>query len=387
VVHRRDNLFASGVEFLRYDRDNPSWSSDVRHILGAYERIPGQPVESATLVSLNGTVGGHATDAQIEHAFALREALSFVAMRDRSFFESEKYCNDHTFTCVAQAYAPGSPGTAVISRRRDGQTKTDLGRDHRVLCPHHVRPEWRIVIDGCRLHAVVAAWSDPACEWLRDGVELFNLANTDSDQTRAHTEVILTAAAMQRLLGATRKSDAAELAQIFAEVLHGYSPAQLSVDDSPRTQNVKARSLAQAWFFDFYSDRGTVAHGRTRPLDNRRWSRREHLLLASYIAPRITLARLASAGHYQLSEHDIEELAAFEYLLCLNDVFGAGKNAPTGLPLVCFHAEHNTLGTQHYGQRRMSSATARPSAPQPFRTRQHPAMSPANSSHKPATPI
>jgi hypothetical protein len=322
-----------GIELRHFRRDDSRLSPDVQRVLKAYERIPGQPVESATLLALAGEIGGPTTDIQVEEAFAFREALSFAGMRDRAFFDNSGYCNDHTFTCVAQAYVPGSPGATAVSRRRDGRSMTYLAEEyHRVHCPHHVRPETRIVIDGSLLRALSTAWWDPACSWLQDGVELFNLANTDSSLTRTHTEVSLSVAAIQRLLGVEKKSDGAELAEHFAEVLYGGSPSQLTIADSPRTHNSTARSLAQAWFFDLYSDRSPVAHGRPRPLDNRRWSRDEHLLLASYIAPRVTLLRLAAAGHYELTDRDREELAAFEYLLCLNDVFGSGDSAPSGLP-------------------------------------------------------
>jgi hypothetical protein len=142
---------------------------------------------------------------------------------------------------------------------------TFLGTEYqRVICPHHVSAESRYTLDGPLLAALLNAMADPRCDWVGDAIEFFNLANTDAHQIRSHTEVVLAVAAAQSLLGVTEKSKAAELAQIFADTLYGSAEAQLGIDDCSRIRTGNPKSLAQAWFFDLYSDRGTVAHGLIR---------------------------------------------------------------------------------------------------------------------------
>jgi hypothetical protein len=209
-----------------------------------------------------------------------------------------------------------------------------LGEEyHRVICPHHVTAESRVTIDAALLRALIMGMDDAKCQWVKDGTELFNLANSDSPQVRTHTEVVLSVAAAQRILGVEKKSDVHELAREFANTLSSVAPPQLRVDDCSRPVNKSAKSLAEAWFHDLYADRGPVSHGRPRAIPTRIWTRDEHVLLAAYIIPRMTLVQLAAAGHYELTEGDKDEIAAFEYLLCLNNVFGsAEEGVATGLP-------------------------------------------------------
>jgi hypothetical protein len=324
----------AGMEFRHYDPSDSDWSDDIRHILSTYERAVDQPVQSATVVAYDGVVGGPLTDEQVEAAFSFREAISFAALRRREYFSHSNYCNDHTFTCIAQAYKPGEPGATAISRRRDGRAMRFLGSEYqRVICPHHVSAGSKVSLDGPLVAALLNALADPQCDWAREAIEFYNLANTDSHEVRSHMEVVLAVAATQSILGVTEKSKAGELAQVFADTLYGAAEAQLTIGDCSRIRTGKPKSLAQAWFFDLYSDRGAVAHGRSRSVANRIWNREEHLLLAAYILPRVTLIKLAAAGHYTLTEEDRNELAGFEFLLCLNNVLGCVEDgAMTGLP-------------------------------------------------------
>jgi hypothetical protein len=68
---------------------------------------------------------------------------------------------------------------------------------------------------------------------VRDAVELFNLANTDSPDIRPHTELVLCVAAAQRLLGMEKKSKARELALEFAKALEDMPPER-SLSDCRR---------------------------------------------------------------------------------------------------------------------------------------------------------
>jgi hypothetical protein len=176
-----------------------------------------------------------------------------------------------------------------------------------------VSPHSPLVVDQAVVAALIRRCAADG-DWLRDGIELFNLANTDSPDVRPHTELLLAVASAQRLMGVEKKSDTHELSARFAELLKLAVPATRpeGLNDRPGLASKEARKV---WFEDFYASRGVVAHGRPSGKRRATWSIVEHLLLASYVIPRLALIRLHEFGDYQLTQTDRDEIAAFDYLL------------------------------------------------------------------------
>ena len=300
-----------------------NWPDDIHRILGAYEHPPGRPVKNATIVSVDGVVGGELTDGDVEETFDLRRVLSFAALKGRRFFQLSGYLNDHTFTCVVQNFRPGQDGVGISARRRDGSTDKLMSQGWRVFCPTHISPQSKVHIDVELAGALRTEMEGKGGLALRDAVELFNLANTDSPDVRPHTELLLSVAAAQRMLGVEKRSKGRVLAKRFAEVLDAV-PVERTPSDSRRAipNSTKATSLRQVWFEDFYMCRGAVAHGRPGGPPRPIWKPAEHLLLASYILPRVVLLRLATTGVLSLTDDDKSEIADFDHLLCQSNLFG-----------------------------------------------------------------
>ncbi|MES1174030.1 MAG: hypothetical protein ABUL62_06850 [Myxococcales bacterium] len=296
-----------------------SWSDDLRRVLGAYKHGVGQPLQHATLLQIAGSVEPEIGDSELDQIAQLREALCFAGLHRREFFNFKGYVNAHTFQCIVQNFQRGTIGVGVTARRRDGSTSNFWFDEREVPCPAHVSPHSSLLVDEAIVAALLRRCA-AAGDWLRDGIELFNLANTDSPDVRPHTELLLAVASVQRLIGLEKKSDAHELSARFADLLDlaVRSARREGINDRPGLASKEARRV---WFEDFYASRGVVAHGRPSGKPRATWSIVEHLLLASYVIPRLVLVRLQEFGDYQLTQTDRDEIAAFDYLLAEPKLF------------------------------------------------------------------
>jgi hypothetical protein len=321
-IHVPDPVKLGRFRLVPYERAG-TWAEDVHRIVAAYECVPDRPVEKATLVEVDGAVGGDLADSDIEEIFNLRRAVSFAGLRHRRFFRHDGYVNDHTFACVVQNYRPGQKGVGVVARGRDGGRRKLWTMGVRVPCPDHVTGGKIAAVDAELVSALCTAMEGPKGDAMRDAIELLNLANTDSADIRPHTELLLSVASLQRVLGVSKKSKAHELTKSFAEALASIEPERVP-SDCRRTipSKSKAATLRELWFEDFYACRGAVAHGRPVGPPKPIWTLDEHLLLSSYVIPRVALLRLAEDGFRSLTEHDRSEIADFDHLLCPSTLFG-----------------------------------------------------------------
>ncbi len=309
----------AGMRLVGYERDSPSHSADVHRILARYRTATGHPVHTATLVEVNGCVGGSVTQQDLERVFALQSLLAFSALASRTLFDQcAIYVNSHHFACNATPYLPGDEGVAVFGRRRDGPAILwHTEETYQVVCPPHVSAETSPELENGLLASLAANQRE---KWLLPAIELFNLANTDSPDVRSHTEVILTVAALQRAMGVEQQHRKERLAAAFVGALSTV-PETRTLRDCKRVLPTQpagsSRSLREVWFRDLYQTRGAFAHGDVRSTGSRSWTPEEHLCLASYIIPRLVMLRLSTLGLYQIPDERIDEIGAFDYLLCL----------------------------------------------------------------------
>lgn len=317
-------------ELCPYLADDSRLLPKHHELVAAYRDGSGHSVRGATLVAVDGEVGGSLSDSDIADLFRLRDAVSFVGLTERRFFDSvSPYVNDHSFRLVVQGYEADRGGAFLSARRRDGQQRIFVDQSvHLERHPHHVSANVEPELDYELLETILACLLDDSgeLEWLVDTIELFSLANTDSPDIRPHTELVLISSAIQRALGASKKSRVRQLDAAFAEALDRVVPAHRSPSDSkkPLSQRELAAEggLRSVWFADLYKARGTLAHGRTSPSAPTHWSVDEHLLLSSHIVPLLVLARLDELGVHPLSDDEREGIGSFDWLLCLENVLG-----------------------------------------------------------------
>jgi hypothetical protein len=85
------------------------------------------------------------------------------------------------------------------------------------------------------------------------------------------------------------------------------------------------RSLFEVWFRDFFQARGSYAHEGIARRGQQLWTTEEHLLMVSFVLPRLMLLRLQQWGYYTLTTTDRQELRAIDRVLCLPSLFAKRK--------------------------------------------------------------
>jgi hypothetical protein len=292
---------------------------DIESILSHYRLNVKLSVRDYCVLQIQGkTFGDDFTDAERAETFEFAEILAIGALSRRRFFDQTEidYTNRATVTGIIQGYKENQGGVSVRSRLRYGSTLGYFTDDaYLVLCPPHIHPNKKVKFDGPLITALLGAYTQPDADQFESSIAAYNQANTDSDQTPEHIELVQTSGAFEALfdLGKGKEN---ELAKSFLDCLSKL-PEEKTLPVSKRQQAKFPQSTSprDSWIKDLFRLRGALAHGRSttgyRPL----WSVFEHLLLGSFIFPICLKIELEKKGHYTLTEDDLKCIFAFDRLL------------------------------------------------------------------------
>lgn len=308
-------------------------------ILEPYVETNNAPIRQASLLRLAGhDFTDNLTEPEVEKLFTISELVAFSGLAKREFF-GFNYANCHHFTFIVQTFEDPFSGVTITSRRRDGLNSALVARDAlRVARPFHASPNLLpIGLDFPLLQALLSIMGDSVSLSYWEPILLFNRANTDSDQAPEHAEAVFLIAAFQGLLEC-RYSNENGLAESFSRVFQPAEPVETAECDRLQRQTrqlPRAGSVREMWIRDFFRVRGELAHGLTAPRYPSIWSLREHLLLASYVFPRLVKLCLANNGFYTLSDDDRLDIDVFEPLACCENLFAeveGDEDDPGGWP-------------------------------------------------------
>jgi hypothetical protein len=255
-------------------------------------------------------------EADIEELYRFAEYVAFAGLARRRYFGHDRYWNRDHFRLIVQKFdLEQLDGTAMVSRRRDGNTTTLASRKYfKVIRPEHVHDATVSVDEG--LLRVLATEQEPAAiSLLYDAIVTFNLANTDAAYTLPHVELVLSANAFQRALDCRTTNDA-ELGERLANALTPSVVTPLSAGrlSTRQSQLPQAATVREVWVRDMYRLRNDLGHGKVTPRYPAVWSITEHLLLAAFSFPLLVKSILSSAGAYVLTSDDEVAIDAFERL-------------------------------------------------------------------------
>jgi hypothetical protein len=316
-------------DLIPYDRDRkpggvgPQLQSVVDAITRPYVYQGDYPIRTAALLKVgDGEVTRHLSEDDVSTAFAFAELLACAGLAGREFFSVAGilYSNRDAFRLSIQHFQRTDGPTTVVTRRRDGSTKT-LYDDavYRVHKPKYV--ECSDAIDEPLLEALLSAQAkleDGRWAEIYEAVFSFNLANTDGDLFSKEMEVVLTISAFERLAG-TASGRERDLALAIKDLL--IPVADPSLSDCTKLSNAqlqralrKGQAVREIWIRDMFRLRGHLAHGRTASNYPSIRSINEHLLLASYAFPLVLKRRLTNEGLYSLTKNDNFSVFAFEKL-------------------------------------------------------------------------
>jgi hypothetical protein len=297
-------------------------SEDIARVLNCYED-GGRAVYAATLIQVDGHLISELDEEARARVFSLGALLKFVGLVRRVFFTTAYVCADNFDVFIE----PIGDGIALHTRRRDGQLLTVSSREHyRAHCPAHVPAHARLEVDATLVYALASAFNEPKHEAvLRDTMFQLGVAESDDPQVSEQMQFMLMSGAIQRLLEVRSKHAEHALAKALEDTLspvREWRPLR-AVDCSREAvgRHHKDRSLREAWLRDFYSIRHAFAHGLLSSAKPILWTVAEHLILASFIIPRLVMVRLQEWGFYKLTEVDRRELRAIDRLLKLPDLF------------------------------------------------------------------
>ena len=298
--------------------------STLDSILAPYRDFRDEPVETAVILTAGDR--GLTDDLSAEDRadlFLFAELFAFAALAAREFFTWD-YFNRDQLRLVIQAFKDARGGAVVETRRRDGRVSSWIaGEDYRVQVPAHVSlGSQPIKPDYALLDALLALREQEAWPGLHRGMVLFNQANTDAADMSPSTELVLTYAAMEQILGITSNKDQRRLPAKFAEA---WRPSR-EVPRSewrrwPPDESRKGESLRARWASDLKICRGNLAHGHRGVRLRSRWTVDEHLLLTSFAIPGLVKQCLSKLGLYELTDDDERDMNALEPLLNLANVF------------------------------------------------------------------
>lgn len=300
-------------------------------VLEPYRDTSDKPVGSAVILHRRDRgLTDDLSEADRSDLFRFAELFAFAALAAREFFISDCYCNRDHLRLIIQACSDPRGGAVVVTRRRDG-INSDMvpGAIYRVQVPAHVTPPGlKIKPDWALLRALLASREREAWSGLYQGIVLFNQASTDAPGTSLDTELVLTYAAIEQILGLSKKKHQRCFSAKFADA---WDPSQ----ELPRSEwrrptdgsrSKSGKNLRTCWASDLRTCRGNLAHGHHADQAPSRWTVQEHLLLTSFAVPRLVKQILSGLDLYELTENDTRDIDAFESLLNLPDLFERSRS-------------------------------------------------------------
>ena len=310
----------------RVDAENQAM---LNAVLAPYRSLRDEPVRTAVILAAHGrTLTDELSERDRAELFLFAELFAFAALAAREFFSIDYFNRDH-LRLVIQAFTDPGRGAFMEMPRRDGVTQSRVtGNLYRVHVPAHVNSGGRTIKPDCALlDALLASREREAWPGLHRGIVLFNQANTDAPDMSPDTELVLTYAAMEQILGITSGRDQRRFPTKFAEA---WRPSREIPQSEWRPQPTgrpwNEDSLRACWASDLKICRGNLAHGHREDRQPSRWTVRQHLLLTSFAIPRLVKQVLSQLDLYEPTDEDKRDTNALEPLLNLSNVFA--RSAP-----------------------------------------------------------
>ena len=323
----RESIDAGPFELVPYRRGRAPGGegSDLQKmcdaILATHRTAPKAVVSHAMLLR----IAGHAVTDLVEYDDVHRlliwgELVAFTGLSTRRFFDDTGYVNREALRLVVQQFDDPIKGVGMQFRRRDGMKNVHITREAAVFArPLHADPGLRGELDVALLQALVVRAEHDGWGRYEEAIQSFNTASTDDPSVMEESEIVTLLGALERLFDLSRGKEDDLATEVIRALDSGSSispAASARVGRSPTPAKYTGRdSMREVWIRDLFQLRGQHAHGKIEPRMTALWSRREHLLFASFAFPLIMKRELARERYYELTLNDKGQLAAFERLL------------------------------------------------------------------------
>ena len=270
--------------------------------------------------------------------------LAAVSRIDYVWPGLDPYTNFSYFEVVGQGYTGSPPTWISLTHRHRGGSSLDGGYQHREVkfsVPIHARSSQRTRVDEVFLIALDHAAQDEAgsslFERLATALPFFAVANTDSRLISDLAEAILLASAFEQLFNA--RGDKQRLVDRFTRAFGPFAAVQVKnaiatrpgiafIDPESRATQL-AWPIHAKWMEELYDVRSKAVHHGSVARRSWGWTIGEHLLIGSWVFPRVVKCRLADENRYVMTERDIADCESLDTLLAA-DTWGEdsdGRNA------------------------------------------------------------
>ena len=331
-LHLKSHVMCFGVKFTSYQRDIPlpneykTYKDQINRILSSYVNLEGEPITECVLIGLDGYEAcGSLNDSELDKIVVSAEILAFCALSKNEFFgQTRLYTNRSFFDLYFQNFKiADSNYISIPVRRRDGSLLMG-GHEHGKIffsVPIQCSSQQLYKVDQDLLSALEKA-QGPQIRRIKQSIMLFNQANTDSNAIMANREIVLLASAYEQLFDDCFGAN--DLACKIATLLNRYS--SVKVEQSSRKEQIKIDKpeesewyLNRKWIQELYHLRNAFIHGNELSERTWGWSLLEHLVMSTFLFPRIVKIILAEQSVYSLSEEDLQDLYCVDNLLDLKD--------------------------------------------------------------------
>ncbi|MDE0394249.1 MAG: hypothetical protein OYK82_05670 [Gammaproteobacteria bacterium] len=328
------DIDAEGYSLKRFVRGRLPESDSERQatldaVLAPYRDFRDEPIRTAVILAAHGRgLTEHPSEEDRADLFLFGELFAFAALAAREFF-TYSYCNRDQLRLVIQAFTDPGGGAFMALRRRDGAQRTMVTGDrYSVQAPAHVSYSGRRIKPDCALLEALLMSRDLE-EWpgLYRGIALFNQANTDAPDMSTDTELVLSYATMEQILGIASRADQKRFPEKFAQAWRpSREVSRSNWRSSPSDRPWKKDSLRACWALDLKICRGNLAHGHRESAVPSQWTVHEHLLFTSFTIPLLVKQALSDVGLYGMTDRDQRDINVLEPLLNLPDIFAAASS-------------------------------------------------------------
>jgi hypothetical protein len=225
-------------------------------------------------------------DEAIGVVFAHREWLSAAALMGNEYCVplDPPFC-DANADGYGQRFTIGTEHVGLVKRRRDGQNNDIQPIDKMVTAqPPSANPRHQFNVDQSLLDALagLAARQDEVAERIRSSIPLFTQANQLSERSTPSSDLVLLAAALERLFEVSRPI-AQNLADAVATTFENFEQGSTTWDNRSLNGNLTADGgpWAKRWAREFYAHRSAI-HGGPAPHTND-WPDLRHALIATEV--------------------------------------------------------------------------------------------------------
>lgn len=277
-------------------------------IFTSYVDVEGNPIEELTIVSFRSDPFRDLSQDEVQRITELVRFLAFAVMAENDYYlQPGQYFNSTHFQHFHQRFQLGSTWIAPETRHRHGRTSHGGFRHGqlRFTMPLHVVTTLKASPNIPLFQALAKLLDQDASEaaTIRQVVDWFFLANSDSDSVSPRTEIVMMGSAFEALLQVQDKSGKKDalmegLSTLFVHRLS--NEAEREGTDGVRT----TRSWKAWWMDEFYWLRNKIVHGGKIDIRRMTWTFYEHLTIAAILLTIGVKLKLFQAGCYTLTSDD-----------------------------------------------------------------------------------